>query len=126
LNEFLSQTQPWALVKSTDPAHKGAAETILFLVAEGLRISGILLQPFLPDKASQLLDILGVAPENRTYAHTVVRCDPTYGVPRADPGQFRHDGLFPPLVEDVELEFRGSAKARKRATTKEAVVQTED
>jgi methionyl-tRNA synthetase len=125
LNEFLSQTQPWALVKSEDPAHKEAAERVLFLVAEGLRISGILLQPFLPDKAAQLLDVLGVAPDKRTFAHTVVRCDPDYGVPTADPGRYRHDGLFPPLIEESNVEFGGSFKARRKATSTDAIVQTD-
>ncbi len=113
LNEFLSQTQPWALVKSENPADQADAQTVLFLVAEGLRISGILLQPFLPDKAAQMLDTLGVAHDKRTFGHAVLRCDTTYGVPIVDPGRSRTDGLFPPLIEDVEIDF-GSKKGKPK------------
>ena len=113
-------------MKSDDPGDRAAAERILFLVAEGLRISGILLQPFLPDKAARLLDTLGVAQDKRTFAHTRFRCDPDYGVPTVDPGSGRTDGLFPPLIEDVDVEFSGSAKSRQKATSKRPIVQAEN
>ncbi|KAK4238700.1 hypothetical protein C8A03DRAFT_43561 [Achaetomium macrosporum] len=125
LNEFMTQTQPWSLVKTENPADKVAAEKVLFLVAEGLRISGILLQPFLPDKSARMLDILGVHEDNRTFGHAVLRCDPSYGVPMVDPGRTRDDALFPPLIEDTDVEFSGSLKNRKKATTKQEIVQTE-
>jgi methionyl-tRNA synthetase len=103
-----------------------AAEQVLFLVAEGLRISGILLQAFLPDKSARMLDILGVREDNRTFDHAVLRCDPSYGVPMADPGRSREDALFPPLIEDMDVEFSGSVKNRKKATTKQEILQTEN
>jgi methionyl-tRNA synthetase len=118
LNEILTETAPWSLVKSTKLADKEAADKVLFLVAEGLRISGILLQAFLPDKAAQMLDVLGVAQDKRTFAHAVPRCDPDYGVPMVDPGTHRGDGLFPPLIEDMDVEFGGSDKTNKRGTSK--------
>ncbi|KAL2128898.1 hypothetical protein VTI74DRAFT_8493 [Chaetomium olivicolor] len=126
LNEFLTQTQPWSLVKLEDPSGRASAEKILFLVAEGLRISGILLQPFLPDKAARMLDTLGVSPDRRTFGHAVVRCDPDYGVPMVDPGRSRDDGLFPPLIEDIDVVFPQSKKARRRATSRGEIVQTEE
>lgn len=126
LNEFLTQTQPWSLVKTEIPEHQAAAEKVLFLVAEGLRISGILLQPFMPAKAAQMLDTLGVAQDKRTFGHAVLRCDPSYGVPVVDPGSSRIDALFPPLAEDVEVVFSGSMKARKKATSALPILQTED
>lgn len=114
------------MVKSSNPADQVAAEIVLFLVAEGLRISGILLQPFLPDKATQMLDTLGVAQDKRTFGHTVLRCDPDYGVPMVDPGSSRVDGLFPPLVEDVEVTYSGSVKTRRKATSTFPIVQTDN
>ncbi|KAL2268618.1 hypothetical protein VTJ83DRAFT_3464 [Remersonia thermophila] len=119
MNEFLTHTEPWKLIKSETPADKLAASEVLFMAAEGLRISSILLQPFLPEKAAQMLDTLGVAPEKRTFAHAVLRADPDYGVPRVDPGRTREDGVFPPLVEESDFEFgepvgNNADKARKR------------
>ncbi|KAL2196296.1 tRNA synthetases class I (M)-domain-containing protein [Corynascus similis CBS 632.67] len=122
LNEFLTRTQPWSLIKSDNPADRAAAERVLFLAAEGLRISGILLQPFLPDKAWRLLDILGVDQERRTFSHAVLRCDSQYGHSMAPPGSGRADGLFPPLIEDMDVEFGGSAKSRRKKATGEPQV----
>ncbi|KAL2168606.1 hypothetical protein VTG60DRAFT_7092 [Thermothelomyces hinnuleus] len=115
LNQFLTQTQPWSLVTSEGPADRAAAEKVLFLAAEGLRISGILLQPFLPDKAWRLLDILGVGHDARTFSHAVLRCDSKYGVPMAPTGSGRADGLFPPLIEDMDVNFGGCGKNKKTA-----------
>ncbi|KAL2162705.1 hypothetical protein VTH06DRAFT_6541 [Thermothelomyces fergusii] len=115
LNQFLTQTQPWSLVASESPEDRAAAEKVLFLAAEGLRISGILLQPFLPDKAWRLLDILGVGHDARTFAHAVPRCDSKYGVPMAPTGSGRVDGLFPPLIEDMDVNYGGSGKNKKTA-----------
>ncbi len=96
-------------------------------MAEGLRISGILLQPFLPDKAAQMLDTLGVAHDKRTFDHAVLRCDPTYGDPIVDPGRSRTDGLFPPLIEDVEIDFgTKKAKSKKPPTSALPVLQTDN
>lgn len=126
LNEFLTQTQPWTLVKLEDPSGRASAEKILFLVAEGLRICGILLQPFLPEKATKLLDTLGASPDKRTFAHAVLRCDPDYGVPMVDPGRGRDDGLFPPLIEDSDVVFPSSKKAKRKAAPKAEILMTEE
>lgn len=123
LNEFLTRTAPWSLVKSEKPEAKAEAELVLFTVAESLRVCGILLQPFLPDKAAQLLDTLGVAQDRRTYAHAVPRCDFTYGAPFVDPGRDRHDGLFPPLIEDLDVNFGPTPRASNEVLE---IVQSED
>jgi len=90
-----------------------AAGRVVFLAAEGVRIMGILLQPFLPGKAAQLLDRLGVADDRRTFAHTALRCDPTYGTPREDLGSGRATALFPPLVGEVDTRRTDSSSRRK-------------
>lgn len=70
----------------------------VYLAAESLRLSGILLQPFIPDKAGELLDILGVDESRRRFDDAKVGADFTYGVPKRDPGKSAYDGLFPPLA----------------------------
>lgn len=42
-------------------------ETLLYFVYEGLRVSGILLQPIIPELADKLLDKLGVLPIHRSW-----------------------------------------------------------
>jgi methionyl-tRNA synthetase len=56
-NRYFAAQAPWGL-KKTDPARMG---TVLYVTAEVLRIVGILVQPYMPDAACKLLDLLGVA-----------------------------------------------------------------
>jgi methionyl-tRNA synthetase len=62
-NRYFAGEAPWALAK-TDPARQG---TVLYVTAEVLRQVGILCQPFVPASAGKLLDLLGVAPEERQF-----------------------------------------------------------
>ncbi|KAL2025059.1 hypothetical protein VTK56DRAFT_61 [Thermocarpiscus australiensis] len=125
-NDFMTQTQPWSLVKTDTWQYQKTANDVLFLAAESLRIYGILLQPFIPEKAAKLLDILGVAPYHRSFDYAVPRIDPHYGVPKVDPGRSREDGLFPPLVEDSDVEYAGSDRTKNKANSQFPIVQTED
>jgi len=63
-NRYFASQEPWALRKS-DPARMS---TVLYVTAEVLRIVGILVQPFIPDSASKLLDLLAVSPDQRRIA----------------------------------------------------------
>lgn len=53
----------------------------VFLTSEALRLTGILLQPYMPIKAAQLLDQLGVDESRRTLADCRPGADLDYGVP---------------------------------------------
>lgn len=62
---------------------------------------GILLQPFMPSKSNQMLDMLGVSMEKRTFEYAVMGADFSYGEPNVAVGKGAFDSLFPPLeVED--------------------------
>jgi methionyl-tRNA synthetase len=63
-NRYFASQEPWVLRKS-DPVRMA---TVLYVSAEVLRAVGILAQPFVPDAAAKLLDLLAVAPENRVLA----------------------------------------------------------
>lgn len=62
-NRYFAGQEPWALKKS-DPARM---ETVLYVTVEVIRQVAILCQPFMPDAAAKLLDILSVAEENRAF-----------------------------------------------------------
>ncbi len=64
-NRYFAGEAPWALRK-TDPARMG---TVLYVTAEVLRQVAILVQPFAPASAAKLLDQLGVAADERDFAH---------------------------------------------------------
>lgn len=69
----------------------------VYLNAEALRMVGILLQPFIPDKAKLLLDMMGVMESRRTFEWCVVGKDREYGAPEED---FEGVNLFPRLSTD--------------------------
>ena len=63
-NRYFAGEAPWALAK-TDPARQG---TVLYVTAEVLRQIAILAQPFMPELAGKLLDLLAVPDGERTFA----------------------------------------------------------
>ncbi len=66
LNEQFQSAAPWKLFKEEKPQD---AQTVLAHVAESLRCLAIYLQPFTPEVAGKLLDLLAVPEDQRTFAH---------------------------------------------------------
>lgn len=67
-------------------------------MAESLRISAILLQPFIPGKAQELLEFLRVDttnPMKRGFSAAVYGSDADYGE------DIRKGILFPPLIAET-------------------------
>ena len=64
-NRYFAGEEPWALKKS-DPERMG---TVLYVTAECVRQLAILAQPFMPDSAGRLLDLLSVDASDRTFDH---------------------------------------------------------
>jgi methionyl-tRNA synthetase len=62
-NRYFAGQEPWALRK-TDPARMG---TVLYVTAEVIRRVGIMVQPFIPQSAEKLLDILAVPVDKRQF-----------------------------------------------------------
>jgi methionyl-tRNA synthetase len=63
-NRYFAAEQPWSL-KKTDPERMA---TVLYVTAEVLRHIGILIQPYMPQSAAKLLDLLGVENKKRSFA----------------------------------------------------------
>jgi methionyl-tRNA synthetase len=63
-NRYFAGEAPWALAK-TDPARQG---TVLYITAEVIRQIAILAQPFTPEGAGKLLDLLGLTPQERRFS----------------------------------------------------------
>jgi len=53
-NELVAQLQPWSLSSSAEDI-----ERAIFYAVETLRISGLLLRPFMPQKMDEMLSALG-------------------------------------------------------------------
>jgi methionyl-tRNA synthetase len=56
-NKYIDTQAPWALAK--DPALKDRLRTVLYLLAETLRQTAVLLSPFMPQTARSMLEQLG-------------------------------------------------------------------
>src|SRR5215469_4339465 len=63
-NRYFAGEAPWALAK-TDPVRQG---TVLYVTAEVLRQVAILAQPFMPESAAKLLDLLAIHPKARDFS----------------------------------------------------------
>ena len=105
-NKYISEVQPWKLV--TKPYRYSLSRekplpelaTIVYLTAEALRKVGILLQPCMPNKAAQLLDMLGVDERRRTF-EWAEKVDESYGCSKVEVGRGMEGVLFRPLQSDV-------------------------
>jgi methionyl-tRNA synthetase len=62
LNRYVQDEEPWQLAK--DPAAADRLDTVLYGLAEGLRVVSVLVHPFMPGSAEKLLSALG--PEDRS------------------------------------------------------------
>jgi methionyl-tRNA synthetase len=92
-NRYIALKEPWLLRKS-DPARMGH---VLAIVAEVLRVVGIMVQPVMPDASAKLLDLAGVPADARLLAHVnSVSALPGNTVLPAP------QGLFPRYVEAEE------------------------
>ncbi|KAL4820509.1 tRNA synthetases class I (M)-domain-containing protein [Aspergillus spinulosporus] len=83
-NKYFHNSEPWQ-----NPEEK---QRVIFNAAESMRIMGILLQPFMPNKAKKLLDILKVDPSKRNLSDAGYAQDSTYGE------DIKKKILFPPLA----------------------------
>ena len=91
-NRYFAGQEPWKLKKS-DPERMN---TVLYTTAEVLRVIGVSIQPFMPDSASKLLDLLNVPADNRQFRVSNAALTPGQDLPLPS-------GIFPRFVE-VEPE----------------------
>ncbi len=88
-NRYFAGQAPWGL-KKTDPARM---ETVLWTTAEVLRMVGILIQPYVPQSAEKLLDLLAVANDKRSFESFGDRLVSGTALPAPTP-------VFPRFVEE--------------------------
>jgi len=96
-NKYLQDQAPWSM----KDAGSLTLEDCIFLCAESVRVTGILLQPFMPEKSKQLLDMLGVDEERRSFDWVAVGGDDSYGTSFVDLGSGQQRVLFPPLISEL-------------------------
>ena len=57
LNQYVEETRPWDLAKEDGEADR--LDQVLYTLAEGLRVTTLLLHPYMPETTGRLLDALG-------------------------------------------------------------------
>jgi methionyl-tRNA synthetase len=92
-NRYFAAQEPWKLAKSDPPRR----DTVLWVTAELLRVVGVCCQPFVPEAAGKLLDLLAVPSEVRMLADAVPAQALASGTALPEP-----QGIFPRYVEPVE------------------------
>ena len=58
-NKYIDETAPWALAK--DPTKKAELSTVMYNLAESLRVISVLVSPFMPETAPKIWAQLGMA-----------------------------------------------------------------
>ena len=61
-NKYIDETAPWALAK--DPAQEGRLGTVMYNLLEGVRLIALLVAPFMPGKAEDILNTLSCDPSD--------------------------------------------------------------
>jgi methionyl-tRNA synthetase len=89
-NRYFAGQEPWAL-KKTDPARMA---TVLYTTAEVIRRIAIQCQAVIPQSAAKLLDLVGVADDQRSFAYAGPAGALKAGTPLPAPV-----GVFPRYVE---------------------------
>ena len=67
-NKYIDETTPWALAK--DEAQRARLGTVLYNLLETIRLGAVLLSPFIPETAAEILTELNSAPELAALAAT--------------------------------------------------------
>jgi methionyl-tRNA synthetase len=57
LNRFVQERAPWQLAK--DPSQAAVLDSVLYGLAEGLRVASVLVHPFMPESSDKVLAALG-------------------------------------------------------------------
>jgi methionyl-tRNA synthetase len=59
-NKYIDDTTPWAIAK--DPAQQERLATVMYNLLEAVRLTGLLVAPFMPETGAKLRTILGLDP----------------------------------------------------------------
>ena len=89
-NRYVDQQAPWAL-KKTDPARM---QTVLYVLADVIRMLAIYAQPVVPQSANTMLDQLAVAGDQRGFGALSAHLVPGTPLPAPAP-------VFPRYLEDA-------------------------
>ena len=115
-NKYIDETMPWVLAK--DPEKKDRLGTVLYNLAETIRISAVLLAPFMPATAQNIFDRLQLGKLPDDFASVK-----KFGGLKSGGGVTKGDALFPRLdmkKELAELEKLAAEQQKSSADVKKS------
>jgi len=96
-NKYIDETQPWALVK--DESKRPVLGSVLYCLAESLRIASVMLQPFLTLTPRKMWQQLGIEAGELTAWDTIHK----FGTLPAGTRVVKGEVMFPRLEADKEV-----------------------
>ena len=110
-NKYIDENKPWVLAK--DEAQKGRLAHVLYNLLECVRISAVLLTPFMPDTCAKIFEQIGASAELRTWDSAKV-----WGLLPTDAAVNKGENLFPRI--DLEKELKELEDLQKKPVEAEA------
>ena len=110
-NKYIDETAPWALAK--DEANKERLESVLYHLCEALRVTGILLNAYLPSTAPKMMDQLGLDASALDLSKTIYGAQETYTVHKGD-------ALFPRIDVAKEIAHLKEEDEKRKAAAEAA------
>lgn len=111
-NKYIDETTPWILAK--DESKKKRLGTVLYNLAESLRISSVLLSAFLPETAEKIFAQLNITNKDweslKEFNGTVVGTTVKKG-----------ENLFPRIDVEAKLEELAAMNKAEKAATKKPI-----
>ncbi|WPX09108.1 methionine--tRNA ligase [Anaerocellum danielii] len=98
-NKYIDETMPWVLGK--DKSKYPRLKTVLYNLAEVLRIVAILIEPFMPQTTPKMLSQLGISKEKNPDI-TSWDSAATFGLTKEGTKVKRDQPLFPRIIDDKE------------------------
>ncbi|NLY73740.1 MAG: methionine--tRNA ligase [Firmicutes bacterium] len=111
-NKYIDEAAPWALAKQ--PEQQERLHTVLYVMAETLRLVAVLLEPFLVETPAKIREQLGIKEENTGYFESI-----KWG--RLKSGVRTKKGL--PIFPRIEEEKATEPAAVKRPEPKKEAAQ---
>ena len=110
-NKYIDENAPWVLAKDMETNGTRLA-TVLYNLLECMRISTVLLTPFIPDSTTEIFRQIGACEGCQTWESATV-----YGGLRKDATIAQGENLFPRIDIKKELEdLEAAAEAAKKAS----------
>ena len=113
-NKYIDETEPWKISKI--PEMKGRLGTVMYVLSECIRISAIMLKPFITKAPNKILALFGIDGESEKYFDNV-----TFGVLKGGIAVEKAQPIFPRI--DVKKEI---AEIEKMMTERHKAQKTKE